>query len=176
MTVHNEGAAQDLIIEVLDSCRTGGIEYFKWIRRLGTIEVCNRRVEEDDMGEPLPFEQCDTIASGWVRLGPKRTVEPATLTKRARFPSRVKNLKRVATDLQDIGLMAQKVTSQRIMDTVDKIPGLSSGDKMFVAVRLAMIALADKKCFMAYATATTEGAIDLARADHQGTLNPVQPV
>ncbi len=101
MTVHNESASLDLITEVLDSCRTGGIEYFKWVRRLGTIDVCNRRVEEDDMGEPVPFEQCDMVASDWVRLGPKRTVEPATLTKRARFPSRVKNLKKVCQDQGD---------------------------------------------------------------------------
>lgn len=170
-TVHNEAASGALLSEVLDSCRTGGIEYFRWVRRLGTIDVCSRRVEEDEEGEPVPFELCNSVACGWVRIGPKRTTEPASIAKRARFPARVNNLRRVATDLQDIGLMSQKVTSQRIMDATDKISGLSSGDRTFVAVRLTMIALGEKRNFISYATATSDGAKDLARADHMGTLS-----
>jgi hypothetical protein len=170
LTVHNEDASRELLEEILDSCRTGGVEYFRWVRKLGTIDVCSRRVEEDDEGEPVPIELCTTAACGWVRIGPKRVFEPAPTAKRARLPSRVNIQKRVPTDVCDIGLMSQKVTSQRIMDATDKIHGLSSGDKTFAAVRLTMIALGDKKSFVSYATATPDGAKTLAGSDHTGTL------
>jgi hypothetical protein len=50
LTVHNEAAVHELLTEVLDACWTGGIEYFRWVRRLGTIDVCSRRVEEECWG------------------------------------------------------------------------------------------------------------------------------
>ncbi len=159
--VYNEEASCSIIEQVVESCRTGGADYFRWIKSLGTVELCSRQVEEDDDGYPVSAELCDSVARGWVRIGPKRITEPPTVDQRTRFPSALKCPKRVATDLQDIGLMTQKVTSQRIMDVVDKIVGLSSGDKMFVTTRLTMISLADRVCFNGYATVTASEAVDL---------------
>ncbi len=50
LTVHNEQASDNIIDSVLECCRTGGIDYFKWIKQLGTVEVCSRQVEADDFG------------------------------------------------------------------------------------------------------------------------------
>jgi hypothetical protein len=170
LVVHNEEASCGLKEQVVESCRTGGADYFQWIKSLGTVEVCSRQVEEDDDVYPVSAELCDSVARGWVQIGPKGITEPPSVDQRTRFPSALKCPKRVATDLQDIGLMTQKVTSQRIMDVVDKIVGLSSGDKMFVATRLTMISLADRVCFNGYATLTASEAVDLAQTDHEGTL------
>ena len=140
----------------------------KWVEGLGDLVVTGRGVDPIYTGGEVEALDEDTGGLTHCIMGPARTTEAALGISRIRRVEGERPPLRTSTG--DVAARFGKVVSQRVMDKLDRIRGLTQADKVVTSIVILLSKIYVNESCYPYVTKTLRDSVRMAEQDSHGKL------